>query len=282
MRRKGIIYGLTPIVIAFVIFMYQAAGQLKNTRTVLKIRDNYELAPINPREVFLLFTKTPKTSSTVAASLIMEAYTRNRIPIANYAIGTNSNVPGTYASICHMPFSHDAVDRIVRITGKPVLLVVSIRDGYDWLKSFTAKAHTETEKVSRGSYVQKRDLCKRFSPPHSIIRLQTALWTYSRFLPVNLTNILEQNSTIKAEQYELTYTPWSVIRHEHVVDDTCELLKRLGMQCNRDAAFGQASRKQIGLEKCNFTPDSTIIDGVNKMNEILWTSRAEHDKIKRA
>lgn len=53
------------------------------------------------------------------------------------------------------------------------------------------------------------------------------------------------------------------------MDDTCDLIKRLGMLCNINAAFGQASRKHVGLDNCNFTPDATVIHGVDAMNTLL-------------
>lgn len=302
-------YGVTFILLVLVIFTYRTAAPY--IRTVIELTDDatrvapemnengartgmklnasgtpaikglkghFQLSPINPRDVFLFYTKTPKTSSTVAASLIMEAYTRYGIPISSNAAVTDAaadeaHFPGTFASISHITFTQDRLDNIARITGKPVILVVSIREGRDWLESWVAEANLETAQVGAGTFVEDQDICKRFSPENSANKVKGALNTYSSFLPIKLSSY--------AYHYKLTYKPWFVIRHEHVVDDTCDLLKRLGMDCNRAAAFGQASRKQVGLDNCTFTPDDTVIQGVNKMNKMLWESRAEHEGIKR-
>lgn len=254
------------------LFVYLFAVQRTFSRTTLSLHDNYRLAAINPRDVFLFYTATENTSSAVASSLIMEAYKRQGIPVANDARSIDGSITGTFASLNHREFSVATVEKIVQHTGKPVLLVVSIRDGYDWLKSHIARAETETAKVANGSSAL-HDICDCFSPPKSTRSIRKALAIYSMFLPVERVGGLHG--------YELTYTPWSVVRHEHVVDDTCALLKRLGMDCNRDAAFGQASREQVGLDKCNYTADSNVVANVNKINEILWTERAEHAGIRR-
>lgn len=280
-------YGIFLILFVLAICFYRAGDEsvrtvmgLKgnNTPSVMGLNGHYQLSAINPRDVFLLYTKTKKTSSTVASSLIMEAYTRYGIPISSDAGETGSasdeaHFPGTFASISHMRFTRDRLDNIARITGKPVILVVSIRDGRDWLKSWIAAAHSETGRVGEGTFVAGKENCERFSPENSFNKIKGALSTYSSYLPIQLSSY--------AYHYKLTYTPWFVIRHEHVIDDTCDLLKRLGMDCNREAVFGQASRKQVGLENCTFNADATVIEGVNKMNQILWKSRAEHEGIKR-
>lgn len=278
MRRRNVIYGFTCLFIVIVIFKGSNSNSIENTPVIAPLKNNFRVSTINPRDVFLLFTKTEKTSSTVAASLIMEAYTRNGIPIANDATGVEGQVAGTFASISHRNFSQQAVEVIEYKTQKPVILIVSIRDGHDWLQSYIARADSETKKLANGSYVEEENICKRFSPSHSKHSVNRALVIYSSYLPIEKVTD-GGNSTLN--EYKLTYTPWSVIRHENVVEDTCDLLKRLGLECNRDAAFGQASRAQVGLDNCNYTADTNVVDNVNKINDILWSSRAEHDGIKR-
>lgn len=76
-----------------------------------------DIEAINPRDVFLLYTRTKKTSSTLVASLIMETYARYGIPIANRAGRLEASVPGTFASVKHNFLKNDTVQTIQRVTG---------------------------------------------------------------------------------------------------------------------------------------------------------------------
>lgn len=231
---------------------------------------NDHYATINPRDVFLLYTKTEKTSSTVATSLIEKAYKRNMIPISHGPNGTTMEIfPRSRASLTHRVFSRNLVEEIERITGKSVLLVVSIREGNDWLKSYIAKAETETmtvrDPICEGG--KGKHTCDRFLPPKSTERMKWALRDYSKYLPVRLTG--------NACDYEMTYIPWFVIRHKYVVADSCDLLKRLGMKCNRSDILRQCSRKEVGLDDCEFTPNATVINAVNRINDMVSARIAE-------
>lgn len=277
-RSKLTISGLVCVCAIIILYSYHSALLSTKFPTRQGLNDNYRLAAINPRDVFLLFTKTQKTSSTVVSSLIMEAYTRYGIPIANDARQLEVATPGTFASIKHREFRIEAIGNITKLTGKQVILVVSIREGADWLVSYIAHANRETSKVANGSYVPRDNLCSRFSPKRSASLVQGALDRYLNYLPVEKV-AGSYNPKTKMHSFKLSYKPWAVIRHEHVVDDTCELLKRLGMECNRNALFGQASRKDVGYNKCKYTPDASVVDNVNKINQILWKARAEDDGI---
>jgi len=252
------------------------------TRKVSLLGDAFEAASIDPRHVFLYYTRTEKTSSTVAASLIMEAYKRAGIAISNFARGSDAQLAGSYASIGHDPFNMERVKAIEKRTNKPVILVVSTRDGEDWLESYIARAESETKKVSDGGYVNDKNICDKIKSERAKWRFGRALSQYKSYLPIYTEpNANSDKNSSPIEKYTVSYTPWAVIRHEHVVDDTCDILKRLGMTCNRKAAFGQASRHDVGLGDCDFKSDPVTVKNINTINRLLWRSRAESDKISR-
>lgn len=283
-RSKPIISGLATATIVVIFYSYYTATQSSHIPGTHKLDKHYKVSAINPRDVFLLYTKPKKTSSTVVSSLIMEAYTRHGIPIANDVSPLEASIPGTFASIQHREFSMETVGNISKLTGKPVILVVSIREGSDWLWSHIGMAHSETREIGRmnstESYAKRADICDRYSPKRAGPLVQESLDKYMKFLPVQKVTD-GYNPKSKMYAYKITYTPWNVIRQEHVVEDTCDLLKRLGMECNREAVFGQASRELVGLDKCKFTPDPSVVGNVNKINQILWGARGEHHGIKR-
>lgn len=157
MGRKEIISQVSTIFVVMVMLFTPRTllrtNNIGDSPAVRKLRDNYKLSPINPRDVFLLY----------ATSLIMETYTRYCIPISTDALGTDSQFPGTFASICHLQFPEDVIDKILRITIRPAVLFVSIRDGYDWLKSYTASAQSQTAAVVNGPFMVDENVCSRFS-----------------------------------------------------------------------------------------------------------------------
>ena len=61
---------------------------------------------------------------------------------------------------------------------------------------------------------------------------------------------------------------WWVIQHESVIDDTCAMLKKLGLECPTEYAIGQRIRKEvqdnITCEKPDMTKEITCINDLNK------------------
>lgn len=235
-------------VVLFGVFSFHSSRLIEH---VGGIRSRIKYPTVDPKDIFLWYTRTPKTSSTVAGNLIAEAYSRYSVPFLNMETDIETGVAGTYASIDHMEFSVERLEKISRTVRKPVLLVVSIREGRDWMISFTVRAQQYTGMKNLTGV----DPCKRTKlNPTSMVT------NYKRNLP-------EQNAT---NPNLLEHTPWAVIRHTDVVDDTCHLLSRLGMKCNRNLRIGQMSRAKIGTDKCDFSIDEQAVERINSLNRAIW------------
>lgn len=176
-----------------------------------------------PETVFLVFTKTPKTSSTLASSLIASAYVSAGLPVVN-SIGNWSRV-GKYAAVHHQPgLQASQIRDIEAEVEKPVLLVLSIRDGKDAIMSAMIAAEQYDSRVNMTFD------CALMRNPQ---QYPNVYWNH-----------------IKPGLEELTIRPWAIIRHEHVVKDTCCILAALGLKCIPSLATSHRSRKNLVFSHC--------------------------------
>lgn len=82
-----------------------------------------------PEDVFLFFTKTPKTSGTVVSSLISAAYESAGLPTVwkETDSGTHGLHTAKFASVLHRPgTTPETLRNVEREVRRPVLLVLSI------------------------------------------------------------------------------------------------------------------------------------------------------------
>jgi len=209
---------------------------------------------IDPRDFYLLYTKTAKTSGTVAANIIAYAYEQAGLRIYSHSKQISCEaLAGTYAAATHIYPTSAQLRELNRCLGKPILLVVSVRDGADWYKSLQAAAHMiDVSNSSKPSCITER----KFRPN---------LGKYIIFFPTD------------DKTRELNYDPWYVLNHTSIVDDTCRMLSVLGLKCDRRVAVGQVSRKEVPLcPGVKLTVDDNIVQGVNKFNDQVCRRAMHH------
>lgn len=200
----------------------------------------------HPRDVFLWYTRTEKTSSSIVATLISRAYELEGLSVVQNPGDLRAAAAGAYASVDHIPYSDEKFKRLRLDVQRPVLLVVSTREGSDWIASQTFRADRlkSMNITSCDQLLHHEATCKR----------------YSKYLP-------------GPESYAV---PWWVIRHEHVVEDTCAMLRVLKLPCPKDYALGQHSRSELednGLRDCPKPDKSKDVQCINNLNSYLNKSQ---------
>lgn len=206
---------------------------------------------IHPRDVFLWYTKGEKTGSTVAATLIAHAYEAANLTIVNNRDFVKAGAPGAYAAVCHQTYSDQLLNELRTLVNRPVLLVVSIREGRDWIISNAFRAERATSRRFKlGGCESLWQGSGKWKGPNNMCK------NYSLYVPASGSNAI----------------PWWVLRHEHIVEDTCAMLSRLGLVCNPNLATGQVSRKDLSedLLKCEVQVEQEDVDCINALNKKLW------------
>lgn len=201
----------------------------------------------DPRQVFLLYNRTPKTSSSVAASILRNSYVSAGLAIHSGPLNDYTALKGFNGRFEHMGLEPGSIEEIERIIRKPVILVVSTRKGEDWLESASIWA-------SRFTHQDKAN-CTYNPLTHKV---QASY--YLKYLPIR-------------ENEELYIIPWRVIRHENVVCDVEGVLNRLGVPVVLEGAVGERSRSSMDCEpkKAN----KTEANYMDMMNKKVWTERAD-------
>jgi len=116
--------------------------RIEDIRKLREIGKGPPLGKIDPRDFYLLYSKTAKTSGTVAANLIAYAYEQAGMRIYTHSKRFScAALAGTYAAAAHYHPTSAELRELNRCLGKPILFVVSVRDGADWIKSLKAAAH---------------------------------------------------------------------------------------------------------------------------------------------
>lgn len=176
-----------------------------------------------PQDVFLLYTKTPKTSSTFASSMIAGAYVAAGLPVVNSIGGWHSRAK--YAAVHHqLDVTPEALKDLEREVGRPVLLVVSTRDGITALQSAA---------ISAQQYDQRKNRTFDCSLLKEPVKYSRRYWEH-----------------IQAGLNGTTTRPWAVIRHEHVEEDTCCVLAALGLECQPSLASAHLSSNDLDFSHC--------------------------------
>lgn len=200
-----------------------------------------------PLDVFLLYTKTPKTSSTFASSMIAGAYVSAGLPVAD-SVG-NWNLRAKYAAVHHqMGITPAALQDLEAEVGRPVLLVVSTRDGTTALQSAAIAAQQYDQRANRTF-----DCSLLKEPTQYAIRY----WEH-----------------IQAGLDSAATRPWAVIRHEHVEEDTCCVLAALGLECQPEMATAHVSKNDLDFGHC-VLPEVNASDArrIDEWNKRLMNTR---------
>lgn len=202
-----------------------------------------------PQDVFLLYTKTPKTSSTFASSMIAGAYVSAGLPVAN-TMG-NFNSRAKYAAVHHqMGVTPAKLRSVEQENGRPVLLVLSTRDGTTALQSAAIAAQQYDETKNRTFD------CSLMKNPDKYAR------RYWDHIQAGLDGAV----------------PWAVIRHEHVEEDTCCVLAALGLECQPDMATAHVSKSDLDFGHC-VLPEVNASDArrIDEWNKRLMDTRTLTD-----
>jgi len=228
--------------------------RIEDIQNLREIGKGPPLGKIDPKDFYLLYSKTAKTSGTVATNIIAYAYEQAGMRIYTHSKRISCTaLAGTYAAATHYHPTSAQLQELNRCLGKPILFVVSVRDGADWYKSLKAAAHTiELSESSKPSCIKERNV----SPN---------LRSYSIFFPTD------------TETGLLDYDPWYVLNHTSIVEDTCEMLEVLGLKCDRRVAVGQVSRKHIPFcPGVKLTVDHEVAKQINNLNTQICRRAMHH------
>ena len=169
---------------------------------------------VHPRDVFLWYPQGMKTSSTVASTIIARAYERAGLAELSVHGDLLAGAPGAHAGVAHEPYSDETLEQLQAAVQNPVLLVLSIREGSDWVESI--------------AYRRDHQRAPDFSPTCKETGYgRSTCESYKIYVP---------------EDDKSVGRAWWVIRHENVIKDThMHVLCSLGWAWSAQLRLSQGS-----------------------------------------